>query len=294
MSATAATQPKDPAARLRQLVLQTIEKSPPPAVFTKIVEVANDPRASVADLKRVVQYDPVLTSRVIRTINSAYYGLSKPTSDLQYAIALLGFTTIRNLALTALVGNMFKRESTIDVYSSLGLWQHIISVALTSRLIVRRTMDSVLAEDAYLGGLLHDVGILLFDQHDRRIFRQIVARIRPDRELHLCEREVVGFDHAEFGAAVAAEWRFPGRLVECFRWHHAAHRSSQEARPIVSAVELANFLCNHKGINSVDVKYALRLRSALLADLGLTPQDLRGVWQEMHKELAAARDLFDL
>ncbi|MBN1347663.1 MAG: HDOD domain-containing protein [Phycisphaerae bacterium] len=282
----------DPNERLQQLLGKISEASTLPAVFTKIMEVINDPNASASDLTAVVKCDPSLTTRVLRAINSAYYGLSTPTSNLKYAVALLGFRTIRNLAMTVLVGGLFKQDLTVLNYSRLGLWKHIISVALTARLIARHTAGSTFDEDAYLGGLLHDVGIVLMDHHDHEVFCHTIKQTQPNRELRVCERELIGFDHAELAAAVATNWRFPSDLVECFRWHHEAYQASAPARPLTSAVELANFLCNHKGINSVGIRYEPRLRTALLADLRIAPDDLRSLWQQMDKELSSARDLF--
>lgn len=278
--------------RLQYLVEKAAESPGLSSVFKTIIDVVNDPAASVMDLKQVVECDPVLTARVLKTINSAYYGLSKPTSDLQYAIALLGFTTIRNLTLTILIGGMFKGGETIDSYSRLGLWKHIMSVALTARLIARRTMGSPHDDEAYLGGLMHDVGIVFLDQYDHGTFLRTMGQAGPDRELRDCEKEIVGFDHAELGAAVASRWRFPERIIECFRWHHDARLASDDARPVASAVELANVLCNHKGINSLAFRYNPRLRSALLTDLRLGPEDMRDIWVEMDREFGSAREFF--
>ncbi len=296
MDNPALAEAQDRKSRLQQLVKQATEVSTLPTVLPKIMEVVNDPGAGAGDLKAIVECDPPLTSRVLKTVNSAHFGLRTSTSNLQNAISLLGFTTVRNLALTASVSDMFKKDFEIDSYSRLGLWKHMVAVGLCARLIARH-VGAARFEDAYLGGLLHDIGIVLFDENDHDSFRKAVERVQPDRELRVCEREVVGFDHAELGAALAKNWQFPDLTIECIRWHHAGDRCGRQSRVIrliTSAVELANFLCQQKGIGSVRVKYKPQLRSTLLGDLNLGRDDIRTLWEDLDKELANAKDLYEV
>ncbi|MBN1341430.1 MAG: HDOD domain-containing protein [Phycisphaerae bacterium] len=279
--------------RLRQLVEHISDVATLPAVFAKIMEVVNEPEACAADLKAVVECDPALTSRVLKRVNSAYFGLPTRIGSLQTAISLLGFNAVRNLALTVSVSDLFKDDVQVHTYSRLGLWKHMVSAAICARMIARRTSMAQF-EDAYLGGLLHDIGIVFFDQHAPESFRKTLAQLSEERELRFCERDVVGFDHAELGSAVAEKWRFPELIVQCVRWHHFVPRCPETARKVTATVELANFLCTQKGAGAVCLKYKPRLRSNLLAELGLSRDDLRVLWEDMDKELESARDLLNL
>ena len=287
---TEATEVKD---GLHQLVERISDVSTLPPMFARIVAVANDPAASAVDLKGVVEQDPPLATKLLKTVNSACFGLRTPTSNLQSAISLLGFNAVRNLALTVSVSELFQEESTAGGYSRRRLWEHMVSTALCARMIARRTAFAQF-EDAYLGGLLHDIGMVMLDQHDHDRFGRAVAAVTPARRLCTCEQEILGFDHAELGALVLGGWRFPQLILECIRWHHSPHRSNEDARMTASAVALADFLCNQKGIDAFPVKHEPRLRSSLLNELELDQDDLRVLWEDMDEELASATDLLRL
>lgn len=279
--------------RLRELTGRISGVSTLPAVAVRIMEVVNDVRAGASDLKGVVEQDPALTARILKTVNSAYCGLRTKIGSLQHAISLLGFNVVRNLAITLSVSDIFKLESEVPNYSRLDLWTHMLSVALGSKMIARR-IGNAEYEEAFLAGLLHDIGIVMLDEHAHGEFCLALAAVGPDRELRSCEHQVLGFDHAAVGAAVADLWRFPEVVVERIRWHHEPHRSSTENRVMVSVVALANFLCNQKGFSAVKVKHAPTIRAELLADLGLDRDDLRVLWEDMDQELTSARELFRL
>ncbi len=283
----------DSKGQLQELVGRISGISTLPATVVRIMEVVNNASAGAAQLKAVIECDPALTARILKTANSAYLGLRTKVSNLQHAVSLLGFNAVRNLAVTASVSDIFKQESDIANYSRLGLWRHMLSVALSSRMIARRLRHPQF-EEAFLGGLLHDLGVVLFDEHAHEDFRTALSRVRPDRELHLCEKDVFGFDHAELGSTLAEQWRFPDFIVQRIRYHHAPHECGPQDQVMVSVIALADFLCHQKGLSAVSVKYQPRLRSDVLATLGLTRNDVRVLWEDMDQEISAARELFGL
>ncbi|MBN1345345.1 MAG: HDOD domain-containing protein [Phycisphaerae bacterium] len=291
---TAAT--KTPKQRLQGFVEQLSEVSTLPSVLAKIMTVIDDPGTGSADLKAVVECDPALTSRVLKLVNSAYFGLRNSTSNLQNAISLLGFNAVRNLAVTASVSNVFKDEFENEYYSRKGLWEHMVSVALCARMMVRRSRLAQF-EDAYLGGLLHDIGTVMFDQHAHGEFCNALRMLQLERDLRACEHAVFGFDHTQLGAVMAGVWKFPDLIIQCIRWHHQSHRAtgqSRHIRQIAAAVELSDFLCTQKGAGAVRTKVKPHLSPYVLSDLKIDRSDLRVLWAEMDKELAAARDWFKL
>jgi putative nucleotidyltransferase with HDIG domain len=290
---TVAAKAANPEEKLQALIARVNEVSTIPAVALKIMEVINDAKISAADLKEIVEHDPSLTARVLRTVNSAYFSLRNPIGSLQHAISMLGFNAIRNLAVTASVCEVFKRESTAENYSRIDLWRHMLSVALSARMIARR-IGHAQFEDAYLAGLLHDIGVVLLDEHAHREFCAVLKTVTPDRELQWCERSVLGFDHAEFGAAIAHLWRLPEVVAERIRYHHVPQNARKDDRVMVSTVALADFLCARKGAGAVRVTYTRKLESHILADLQLSREDLRVMWEDIDRELSAAASLFRL
>jgi putative nucleotidyltransferase with HDIG domain len=278
---------------LHELVASISNISTLPTVAARIMEVVNDSTASASDLKDVVECDPALTARILKTVNSSYFSVQSRVGNLQHAISLMGFNTVRNLAVTHSVSGIFKRESEVASYSRMDLWRHMVSVGMSARMIARRLKNPQF-EEAFMAGLLHDIGVVLLDEHAHEAFCTAVISVTPDRELCVCEREVFGFDHSDLGATVADQWRFPESIIEGIRWHHTPQASSEANRSMVCILSLADFLCAQKGIGTVRTKCKPSTQLNLLTELGVEREDLRVLWEDMDHELSAARDLFKL
>src|SRR5262245_5777089 len=170
------------------------------------MQVAGNPSAGAADLKCIVESDPALCVRVLRCVNSATYSLRREIVDLGQAIAFIGFDRLRDLAVTATVSDLFRSEQPIGTYDRAGLWRHLACTAIGARMIAVRTRIRGF-EDAFLAGLLHDIGIILMDQHCNDSFKQVILSLTSETTLCEVERKVVGWDHAELGYEVGKRWR---------------------------------------------------------------------------------------
>ena len=263
-----------------------------PQVALKVMEVARDPDSGAADLKTVVEGDPALAARVLRMVNSAAYGVRSAVTNLHQAISYLGFNQIRNLALTASVAEIFKKGDGFGTYQRTGLWRHLVSVGICARLVsVRSGMPEF--EDAFLAGLLHDIGIIFEDQHAHRHFRQVIAELSDDSTLVAVETKHLGFDHCLLGGRIAEEWRFPNVVQAAIRFHHAPNGYADEGADIVHCVEIANAICTLKGISSVGRQLIAPPLAALRA-MGLQKEDVVVLAADLDQELVASESLFEL
>ncbi|MCR4411379.1 MAG: HDOD domain-containing protein [Thermoguttaceae bacterium] len=263
-----------------------------PQIALRVMQVARDESVSAAELKAVMENDPALSARVLRCVNSAAYALRTRVTNLQQAISYLGTKQIRNLAMTACVSDMFRKDERIGPYRRRELWRHLVSVGIGARLIAmrRRLADF---EDAFLAGLLHDVGIVLEDQHFHEAFRRVVGGLDGTRTLGAIEREVLGFDHMMLGERLAAAWGFPEAVRGAARHHHAAMAYSGESADVIRCVEVANLLCTVKGVPSVGVKLVKVCRATFTA-LSLSQQDLKVLDEDLNRELANNATLFSM
>jgi HD-like signal output (HDOD) protein len=225
-------------------------------------------------------------------VNSAAYGIRQTVSNLQQAISLLGFNQIRNLALTASVSEVFKRDDPVGPYKRSGLWRHLVSVGICARLVARRCGIRSF-EDAFLAGLLHDVGIVLLDQVAHPEFRRAMETLDASRTLCEVERDVFGFDHCQFGERIAEMWRFPTVARAAIRHHHASHRYDGEGADVVRCVEVANVLCSLKGVTSVGLKL-LRPPLEAFQGLGFHKDDVVVLAHDVDREIADFKTLFEL
>lgn len=263
-----------------------------PHVALRVMEVASNPDAGPGDLKRAMESDAALCAKVLRCVNSAAYGLRTKVSNLQQAIAYLGMKQVRNLAMAAQIADLFKSDEAIGPYRRSALWRHLVSVGVCGRLLAMRIRLAAF-EDVFLAGLLHDIGIILEDQHVHRGFVKVLESLDGSRPLTQVEHEHLGFDHTTLGARLAEQWRFPEGARAAIRYHHASELYRGDARLILLCVEVANAICTCKGITSVGLK-AARLGRGVLEDLSLSKEDLVVIAQDLDRELAENATLLDI
>lgn len=234
-------------------VRRVAEISTLPDVALRVAEVARNPESGAGDLKNIVEGDPALSARVVRMVNSAAYGLRATVTNLQQAISYLGLNQVRNLAMTLSVSDVFRRDRRIRRYSRRGLWRHLVSVGVCARLIARRRGLAAF-EDAFLAGLLHDIGIILIDQVAHDEFVGMILALDPQKSLMENECCALGFDHCELGERVAEAWRFPEVVRAAIRHHHGSTRYRGAGAEIVWCVEAANVVCSLKGVTSIGAR----------------------------------------
>ncbi len=277
---------------LATLLRRIDEISTLPHVALKVMEVANDPDSGAADLKEAMESDAALSARVLRCVNSSAYAARTRITNLQQAIAYLGLKQIRNLAMTASVSDLFQKNGAVGPYRRIDLWRHLVSVGICARMIaMRRKLPAF--EDAFLAGLLHDLGIILEDQHAHSHFCRVIQRLDKERTLAETEREVLGFDHTLLGFRVAESWRFPEPVRAAIRYHHGSAAYRGEDVQIVRCVEVANLICTLKGISSVGVKLVAVCAPALKA-LEIGREDLAILSEDLDQELSRQADLFQV
>ena len=261
-----------------------------PSVALRIVEVANDPKSGAAEMKAVMESDAALAARVLRCVNSSAYAVRTRVTNLQQAIAYLGLKQIRNLAITASVGELFKAGDTIGTYSRQGLWKHLVGVGLCARLIAMRLRMSDF-EDAFLAGLLHDLGIILEDENDHKNFARTISSLDDTHVLTELEREYLDYDHTMLGQQIAEGWGFPAGVQAAVRFHHNSEGYRGSDIDIVRCVEVANLICTLKGFSSVGRKL-VRFSPNTLSHLNLGKEDIAILAEDLDEAVNNNAGLF--
>ncbi|MGW8257267.1 MAG: HDOD domain-containing protein [Thermoguttaceae bacterium] len=268
---------------LNQIVLQIDEISTLPHIAMRIMEVLTTANTAATDIRQVMEADPALSARVLRCVNSSAYGLRSKITNLQQAIVYLGLKQIRNLAMAASVSEMFKKASNIGPYRRLNLWKHLVSVGICARSIAMR-LGFLNFEDMFLAGLLHDIGVVLEDQHLHQYFELMVRNLDVFKTLSENEQEALGFDHTQLGAAVATKWKFPQEICDPIRHHHHSHEYHAEDENIVRCVAVADIICSLKDITPMGTKLG-KDSSLPIQQLGLGKDDLIVLSQDLDREL---------
>ena len=272
---------------LQRLFARISEISSLPTVALQIVQLADDPNTGADDLLDAIRGDPALAMRIMRTVNSSYYALEEKVADLKQGITLLGFNEVRNLALTAYVAPLFRESEKYRGYTRDGLWNHMVGVGMVARYIAGLGKN-VPPQEAYLAGLLHDVGLVLIDQYLHRQFCRIVDLLTEENRLCDLELKLLGFDHAALGQFATEEWHLPKHLSVSIGSHHAPEEYSGPHRDIVYVVALANFFCHLKNVTSLGVRNVETPSPNLFAKLGIHKQDVGAILARVDEILKAA------
>jgi len=258
-----------------------------PAAVMHILAVTADPQSEAADLLEAVEGDPAIAARILRIVNSSFYPLQRSVGDLKTAITLLGFMEIRNLALTACVSNLFGSGGRHGGYSRQGLWRHSTGVGAAARLIARnRGRPS--AGEAYLAGLLHDLGLILIDQHLHGPFCKLLDHLGPDTPTCAAELTVLGFDHTELGSHIARRWQFPDEVTDAIRFHHEPEQYEGPHHDMVCVVTMADFICTLHGHTALGVRNIPEPPNVVIDRLAFRPDDIRMFQQQLEQTLAGA------
>jgi putative nucleotidyltransferase with HDIG domain len=231
----------------------------------------------VADLRSAIEKDQSLTAKLLKTVNSAYYGFHRKVGNVDRAIVVLGFNEIINLTLAACIIQEYN-GSEDRVFNHQQFWIHALGAAYIARTLAARRPE-LNAKDAFVIGLLHDFGKVALDQHFHKLFADIItAAAREHRPLHGVESERLFIDHAEIGAIIAESWKLPQPLVKAIQYHHSpelGHGHPQE----IALAHLANYYCHNHQIGNSGNPAPDKPRPECLAVLGIAERDLEEVWQ---------------
>jgi putative nucleotidyltransferase with HDIG domain len=261
-----------------------------PAAAEKVLRLTTDDNTDAEQLREAIQSDPVLVARILRRLNSSYYALSHKVSDLKTAISLLGIREIRNLALTVFVSRFYEGGANHGPYYRENLWSHSVGVAVASRLVARVCGRSA-CEEAYIAGLLHDIGLILLDQTLRRHFHRVIDGIDENTPTHIVESRILTFDHALLGGFVARRWNFPDQVADAITFHHQPWCYTGPHGDLVRVVAVANYLCSRAGVTALGVHNVPAPPDDIYAALGLDQVTLAIIWDELDTALEKATSL---
>ncbi len=269
-------------AELEELIDGTVNIPTIPTVLTEITDVFNSPDGSAKDAAAVIEKDAAIAARALRLVNSPFYGLKNPVSNINLACSILGLRAIKNLVVQATVLQTFGSSPEVRDFDAGWLWDHSFKTAVACRMLADRSpvAAGMAREDAYTCGLVHDVGklILIDSQADR--FAEALRLARSHQlPLARAEGEVFGFSHAHVGGLLASRWKLARNVQAAVMYHHSPATSAEDwARGFL--VKAANTFA-HLAADTPSPSYRGDLCDEdTMQALGLTPAQ--------HQEILAA------
>ena len=211
-----------------------------PRTVARISDLVTDPECSLATVAKAISADPAIALKTLRLVNSAFYGLRSRVSTVEHAVVLLGLKVIRNLVFTATVFDTLK--GGVDT-----LLKHSIGCGVAMRVLIDHAEDVAVesSEEAFIYGLLHDVGMIVLEQFMPKEceLTGAVSRARKIPRFQ-AEREIIGVDHAMIGARLAQKWKLPDNIVCVVAGHHDLDQcAAPDMRPVAAALSVADYIC---------------------------------------------------
>jgi putative nucleotidyltransferase with HDIG domain len=261
----------DPKTKVAEVLRKVTTIATLPQVTTQIIKTVEDPKSTAQQLHKIVSHDPALVTRVLKVVNSAFYGLPGQIGSIERAIVILGLNGIKNIAVAASLGQLFRGAALCEGVSPQDLWTHCIAVAVASRDLARN-MKLNSADEAFLAGLIHDVGLLVSLQVFPEKLAEVCTAARASGgDFIQFEQQIIGLDHQQLGMGLAEQWKFPRACHLVAGYHHRPQTLSDQSRQLVAIVHVADTLCcrSKHGMNLTAVHQTLT--DGLLADLRIDP-----------------------
>ncbi|MBD3218603.1 MAG: HDOD domain-containing protein [candidate division Zixibacteria bacterium] len=231
-------------------VTKISELPSPPGIVQNLYNLISDEDASSQEVARVVEKDQAFTARVLRLVNSPFYGFSRRIVSVEEAITMLGMNAIHQLLLATSLFNEFRNGS--DSLKMGEFWQHSFGVgAIAKQLLAKKGRD--LRNEAFMCGILHDIGRLVFIRLNADGFQDFYRERKAATDLER-EEEYFGINHQEAGGFLAQRWYFPPSISSSIRYHHNPSLAGKHSL-LVSAVHVADIICHAMDIGDSGCYY---------------------------------------
>lgn len=235
-------QTMDKESKVAALFDRVTEIPPLPLVTRKILEVIENPLSSAHELSEIISRDPSLTSQILKSANSAFYGYPNQIGTIQLATIILGFSTVRTIAMGACVLKLFsKKDESSNLINQQEFWAHSLKCAVACKLLSGKYKYYVTGE-AFTAGILHDIGRLVMGFYTPDIYEPVI-KLRNERNIsyHDAEMELLGFTHADVSSYLLEKWNLPVSIVDAVKYHHDPTQA-QVAPDLASITHVANQL----------------------------------------------------
>jgi putative nucleotidyltransferase with HDIG domain len=217
-----------------------------PTILFEVDRLMQDPDVTTRQIARLIEKDQAMTAKLLRLANSAFYSFSTPMSDIYSAMVLMGINTVRSAVMSISVVRAFKGMAEMEGLRIVDFWHHAAAVAITSRFLAAQSRGAN-PDEAFVGGLLHDVGKILLAQLFPEQFAAVWAFIRENGVTFVeAEHRTLPVDHCFIGARLAKRWKLPEDLSESIRLHHGKLEDTGPAL-LPAVVALADFVVNARG-----------------------------------------------
>ncbi len=249
-----------------------INNMPPlPISVSKILEITKNSNVDATELNNVITLDPVLTGKVLKLINSAYYSLPNQITSIVRAIVMLGINTVKNLVLSTAILSNVNDKNNFKALDASSFWRHSICVGVMAKhFAIKQNIDTKLVEEYFLAGLLHDIGKIPLNAVIPEEYIKCMTYSRQNKvPLYVAESNFFGINHSELGHRIAELWKLNKDIDLTILYHHNLDEVPQEYKKFISTISLANIVTNKSEIGFSGNKYPENKEEEIFKTTGL-------------------------
>lgn len=262
-----------------------------PHIVTRLVQLVNDEDSTLQDFEEVIRLDPALVARLLILVNSSYFGLTRKVDSISRAVALLGMKNLHNIAVTDAIQGMLRSNSGSTEFSPQQLWLHSAASGICCKMIAERIF-TINGDDAYLCGILHDIGLIVEMVGDQETFLRLIDQVTPDGPaITEVEHQLFDTDHGQIGYILAKEWRIPDAIADAIRDHHLKNGEIEPKSP-TGILQMSEYIIQQLNFPAIKQGLPLSLPSPLAAHIQANVEEYKVLAEDLPEELEKTQKMY--
>lgn len=260
-----------------------------PHVAIRVTQLVNSDSANMKDFEEIIKLDPILVVRLLKLVNSPYFGLVNRVESISKAVVYIGMKDLRNLVAIEAIRNLFK-EGDAQGFSRGQLWKHSATVAILARMIAVRIFGQA-GEDEFLAGIIHDIGLIIEDQLVGKELREVAGLYSSgDKIITTYEDEIIETNHCKVGGMLVLDWNMPEDVVEAIKKHHD-HDKTYPLPSITSILHIAEYIASRLNYGAILGRHD-PLPEYLTSHMKSRMSDYKVLIKDFPAEVAKAEELY--
>jgi len=278
---------------LQKLLREIKGLKPIPAVANQLLAVVDNPASSMEDISNVIQYDPAITASILKTCNSAFFGLKNPAESIKDAVNILGTDQIIELVLLKSGASALSGKQKGYGLEEGDMWRYSVSSAVIAKQIANK-LSLQNKNTIFTSALLKDIGKVILEKHISGFSLKIQNLVENKNfSFSEAEKKILGIDHAELGALIAKMWKFSPRMVKIIKNHHMADETMIKDKE-VAVVYLADCICMMIGSGVGKDGLSHRFKGQVMEEMGLSADDVSIIIAEFGMNIQEIEELLRL